>query len=256
MPTVSAKNSRQHLILTGPTGVGKTAIAIEAALFLKAKYQLELEIISADARAVYPGVALATATPSLKEQKGVKHWGLAIADSKTRFSVHDWQLYAQEKILEIEGRGHEALIVGGTGLYVDALAFAYQFRPENKRQAVDRKAMRKDFRIMFAQRPRTEMRQRLEERARRLYQQKSQLEKEYRQAQTHFPVGHPIFSANALVALRASENEEDYVQKNARLDYQLMRRQETWFRRNEQVIWVNAEEALSRVIAFYENMLK
>ena len=119
MLTENAKN--RVLVIVGPTGSGKTSLGVELAL------RLDGEIISADSRAIYKGMDIGTAKPTPEEQQGVPHFGIDLVTPDEKFTVYDFQQYALNKIKEIQGRGHLPIIVGGTGLYVDALVYGYSF---------------------------------------------------------------------------------------------------------------------------------
>jgi len=111
------------VVIAGPTASGKTGLGIELA------QRFEGEIISADSRAVYKGMDIGTAKPTLQEQEVVPHWGLDLVDPGERFTAADFKLYALKKIEEIRSRGHVPFLVGGTGLYIDAVIFDFQFGP-------------------------------------------------------------------------------------------------------------------------------
>jgi tRNA dimethylallyltransferase len=70
---------------------------------------------------------IGTAKPSDDDQARVQHWGINLISPDERFSVAEFKQYATKKIVEIRKRGHIPFIVGGTGLYVDALLYDYQF---------------------------------------------------------------------------------------------------------------------------------
>jgi tRNA dimethylallyltransferase len=109
------------VVIVGPTASGKSSLAIEIA------QRFNGEIICADSRTVYKGMDIGTAKPSKLEQHTVPHWGLDLIDPDERFSVVDFKNYADKKIVEIKNRGRIPILVGGTGLYVDAVVFGYQF---------------------------------------------------------------------------------------------------------------------------------
>jgi len=111
------------VVIVGPTASGKTSLSIELAK------KFNGEIISADSRAIYKGMDIGTAKPSLAEQSSVTHWGLDLVEPGEYFSASDFKNYADQKITEIRSRGHVPFLVGGTGLYVDAVVFDYQFGP-------------------------------------------------------------------------------------------------------------------------------
>ncbi len=109
------------VVIVGPTASGKTSLAIE----LAAEYNGE--IICADSRTIYRNMDVGTAKPSKAEQARVPHWGLDLVDPGDYFSAADFKVYAVQKIDEIRARGHVPFLTGGTGLYIDAVVFDYQF---------------------------------------------------------------------------------------------------------------------------------
>lgn len=109
------------IVIVGPTASGKTGLAIDLA------EQFGGEIISADSRAIYKGMDIGTAKPSAEEQARAPHWGLDVVEPGESFTAADFKSYAQQKIIEIRSRGHVPFLVGGTGLYIDAVVFDYQF---------------------------------------------------------------------------------------------------------------------------------
>lgn len=111
------------VVITGPTASGKTGLAIELA------QRYGGEIICADSRTIYKGTDIGTAKPTAEERTLVPHWGLDMVEPGEGYSAADFKTYAEQKIHEIRGRGHVPFLVGGTGLYIDAVLFDYQFGP-------------------------------------------------------------------------------------------------------------------------------
>ncbi|MFZ2836031.1 MAG: tRNA (adenosine(37)-N6)-dimethylallyltransferase MiaA [Candidatus Saccharimonadales bacterium] len=109
------------IVIAGPTASGKTGLSIE----LAKKYNGE--IVCADSRTIYRGMDIGTAKPTLQERQGVVHWGLDLVEPGEQFSAADFKAYADEKIADIRRRGRVPFLVGGTGLYIDAVIFNYQF---------------------------------------------------------------------------------------------------------------------------------
>jgi len=109
--------------IVGPTASGKTSLAIDIAT------QFNGEIICADSRSIYQGADIGTAKPSIAQQKKVPHWGLDLVKPGEYYSVADFKTYADQKIAEIRSRGHIPFLVGGTGLYIDAVILDYKFGP-------------------------------------------------------------------------------------------------------------------------------
>lgn len=123
------------IVITGPTASGKTSLAIELAK------RYSGEIICADSRTVYRGMDIGTAKPTTEERRGVPHWGLDLVEPNHSFSVAQFKDYAVQKIAEIRARGKVPFLVGGTGLYIDAVIFDFQFgtkADESMRQRLSR----------------------------------------------------------------------------------------------------------------------
>jgi len=109
------------IVIVGPTASGKTALAIKLAK------QFNGEIICADSRTIYQEMNIGTAKPTQKEQEQVKHWGIDLIAPDEKFTAADFQKYANDKIHEIRLRSKIPFLVGGSGLYVDAVIFDYKF---------------------------------------------------------------------------------------------------------------------------------
>ncbi len=103
-------------IIVGPTAVGKTAVALALA------ERLPLEVISADSRQVYRRLEVGTAKPSPKERAQVAHHGLDLINIGERYSAGRFARDAARWLVEIRSRDRLPVVVGGTGLYVRALA--------------------------------------------------------------------------------------------------------------------------------------
>lgn len=103
------------LFLVGPTSVGKSAVALELAPLLKG------EIVVADSMQVYRHLDVATAKPTIQEQSQIVHHTLDLVEPAIPFSVADWLTHAQQAIQKIQQKGKIPLIVGGTGLYIQAI---------------------------------------------------------------------------------------------------------------------------------------
>jgi tRNA dimethylallyltransferase len=103
-------------ILLGPTAVGKTAVALALAAYWP------LEIISADSRQVYRRLDIGTAKPTRKERARAPHYGIDLIDPGCRYSAGHFARDAVGWLADIRSRRKLPMIVGGTGLYVRALA--------------------------------------------------------------------------------------------------------------------------------------
>ena len=103
------------LVLTGPTGSGKSGLSLALAR------RLDAEIVSMDSRQVYRGLDVGTAKVSLADRARAPHHGLDLLDPDRRYSAGRFGRDARRWIREIEGRGRLPLLVGGTGFFLRAL---------------------------------------------------------------------------------------------------------------------------------------
>jgi tRNA dimethylallyltransferase len=105
------------LVLTGPTGSGKSALALDLA------QRLNAEIVAMDAMTLYCGFDIGTAKPTSDERARIPHHLIDVLESWESGSVAWWLERAAATVVEIESRGRFALFVGGTPLYLKALLY-------------------------------------------------------------------------------------------------------------------------------------
>lgn len=122
------------VVLIGPTAVGKTKLSIELAK------KFNGEIISGDSMQIYKGMDIGTAKITKEEMEGIPHYLIDIIDPDDSFSVAEFQKLVREKISEITNKGKIPFIVGGTGLYIQAVLYDYQFE-ETKTDLTYRRQM-------------------------------------------------------------------------------------------------------------------
>lgn len=113
------------VVIVGPTGVGKTKLSVELAK------RLDGEIINADSTQVYRDLNIATAKVTEEEKEGIAHHLFDIKDITEDYTVYDYQKDSRSKIDEIVKRGKTPIMVGGTGLYIKASLYDYQFEEES-----------------------------------------------------------------------------------------------------------------------------
>ncbi|MBU6500281.1 MAG: tRNA (adenosine(37)-N6)-dimethylallyltransferase MiaA [Patescibacteria group bacterium] len=121
------------LVVVGPTASGKSSLAIKLAR------KFNGEIISADSRQVYRGMDIGTGKVSKKEMSGIPHHLLSIASPKRIFTAAHYQKLARQATKKIINRGRLPIVVGGTGLYMDALLYDYplpKVRPNSKLRSI------------------------------------------------------------------------------------------------------------------------
>lgn len=103
-------------VIVGPTAIGKTAVALSLA------QHWPLEIVSADSRQIYRGLDVGTAKPSRKQLAAVPHHLIDVVRPGERYSAGRFARDATKVVADIRQRGKLPVVVGGTGLYVRALA--------------------------------------------------------------------------------------------------------------------------------------
>ena len=121
---MEAEAAMKNLIcIAGPTASGKTALSIALAK------ELHAEIVSCDSMQVYKRMDIGTAKPTLEEREGILHHMLDVAEPDEDFSVSRYCHMASPIVDEILSRGKTAIVVGGTGLYMDSLIKGNDFAP-------------------------------------------------------------------------------------------------------------------------------
>lgn len=114
------------IVITGPTAVGKTKLSIELA------HRFNGEIINADSTQVYQGMDIATAKVTEEEKENIHHHLFDIKKITEDYSVYDYQKDGRKKIEQILKNGKTPILVGGTGLYIKALLYNYEFQSKNE----------------------------------------------------------------------------------------------------------------------------
>ena len=109
------------VIIGGPTASGKSSLAVKAAKLIGG------EIISCDSMQIYRGMDIGTAKISKEEMDGIPHYMLSVADPSQSFSAFDFAKRAESYIKTISFAGKVPIIVGGTGLYMEALIYPLTF---------------------------------------------------------------------------------------------------------------------------------
>lgn len=232
------------LVLLGPTGSGKTGVSIELAK------KLGGEIISADSRAIYQGMDIGTAKPTKEERQGIPHYGLDLVKPGERFTVADWKAYAEEKIKDIKSRGKLPIVVGGTGLYIDALIFDYHFE---QKSCSDRTEIKGDYCIIGIKWEPEELRKRLKKRIGQMFC--PELYKEVKKLVQEYGWGSQAMKSDiyeyAYKYLTGEMSLEEAKEKCFYEDWHLAKRQMTWFKRNDQITWLKLEQIPDFVIKLY-----
>ena len=139
---------RTLVVITGPTGVGKTAAAIELA------QQLQCDIINADSRQIYRGIPICTAAPTPEEQAAVRHHFVAIKDLEESYSAAQFESDVLELLPTLWQQGDCVVMCGGSMLYVDAVCRGIDQLPDispEVRGAVKEKLAREGLESLVAE---------------------------------------------------------------------------------------------------------
>ena len=119
------------IVIVGPTGVGKTKLSIELAKRLGA------EIINGDSVSIYKNLNIGSAKPTVTEREGIVHHLIDIREVDEEYSVYDYQKDARELIDSLSKQNKRIIIVGGTGLYIKAALYDYNFTKEEVKNNYD-----------------------------------------------------------------------------------------------------------------------
>lgn len=116
-------DSQKLVAIVGPTASGKSDLALEIAR----KYNGE--IICADSRTIYKGMNIGTAKPSTEEQNLINHHCLDLIRPNEVYSVAEYKKAAKSALDQVRKRGRLPIMVGGSGLYIDAVIYDFSFGP-------------------------------------------------------------------------------------------------------------------------------
>ena len=244
------------IIILGPTGSGKTGISIEVAK------KLNGEIISADSRAIYKSMDIGTAKPTKEEMQGIPHYGLDLVEPGERFTVADWKTYAEDKIKDIKSRGKVPIIVGGTGLYIDALIYDYKFNGPTgakigdfeQKTCSDRNSIKGDYLLIGIKWTTEELRNRLRRRIDEMFNDDLYFETE--QLVNEYGWGSGAMKSDIYEYAWKYLNKEltlnEAKEKCFYEDWHLAKRQMTWFKRNLEIIWLKYDEVLAYILGHYK----
>ena len=224
------------------------------------------EVVSADSRAIYKYMDIGTAKPGREEMDGIPHFGIDLVEPGERFTVSDWKEYAETKIEEIRNRGHVPIVVGGTGLYVDALVYNYQFMGKTGEKAddnasaeqkscSDRQKMVNEYVVFGIKWANEELRTRLAQRMNKLFVQKLYDETTF--LVEKYGWGSQAMKSNIYqyaYGYLTGKYGLDEAKRLATLDdYHLAKRQMTWFKRNPEIKWLSLDKIKPAVLKCIQN---
>ena len=247
----------QTIVILGPTGSGKTGVSIKIAKAIGG------EIISADSRAIYKGMDIGTAKPTKEEMDGVPHYGLDLVEPGDRFTVSDWKSYAEEKIADIKAHGKVPIIVGGTGLYIDALIYDYKFKGPTgakigdfeQKTCTDRTEVKGNFLLVGIKWETEELRARLKQRIDQMF--RDELYDETKALVSKYGFNNGAMKSDIYEYAWKFINKELTLEEAKEQcfyeDWHLAKRQMTWFKRNPEINWLPLEKIYSFVLKYIQN---
>jgi tRNA dimethylallyltransferase len=232
------KNPLGMLEILGPTGSGKTGFAVEIAQALG-----NAEIICVDSRQVFLDIDISSEKVTMEEMGGILHWGLNLISPEGTFSVVDFQKYAFEKIKNIFDRDNIPILCGGTMLWLDAVSENYLFDEDPAKKSEKRGNPRYPVLKIGIHWDRAVLYERLDKRAgqqfdRGLVEETENLRKTYN------------FSKSALTSFGYKEvmryldkeiTKEEAIVANQKRNRNYAKRQLTWWRGREDVLWMDGE---------------
>ncbi|MDD2518551.1 MAG: tRNA (adenosine(37)-N6)-dimethylallyltransferase MiaA [Bacilli bacterium] len=137
------------IVIVGPTGVGKTKLSIEIAK------KLNGEIINADSTQIYKGLDIATAKVTREEAENIKHHLIDIKEINEEYTVYHYQQDSRKVIASILERQKTPIMVGGTGLYIKASLYDYQFEDETNHNNYDQYSNEELYQMLIDKDPNT-----------------------------------------------------------------------------------------------------
>src|SRR5699024_1562210 len=121
------------IVIVGPTAVGKTKLSIDIAKYL------QTEIISGDSMQVYEGMDIGTGKATEAEMANIPHYMLDIKQPDEEFSVAEFKSHVEEHIASINDKGMIPIVVGGRGLYIQAVLYDYQFSDRKRDETITKR---------------------------------------------------------------------------------------------------------------------
>ncbi len=252
------------IVIVGETASGKSALAMELA------ERFDGEIICADSRTVYKGMDIGTAKPTLNERSQIKHHLLDIVEPDEHFTVADFKKLANQAILAISKKGKLPIMVGGSGLYIDAVLFDFGFaqdktarNPLNPRhldpnEPKVKQKLRPGTLIIGLKLDKEILEERIKKRVGQMFD--DGLVAETRALAKRYnwdidPMQTPGYKAvrqylNGVITI--DQTKDLFI----RSDLQLAKKQRTWFKRNDSIQWVDDPIKAVDIATTYLNKLQ
>lgn len=217
------------IVIVGETASGKTALGIELA------QKFDGEIICADSRTVYKHMDIGTAKPTKAEQRRVRHHLIDLVEPNEKYNAARFKKDALAAIANISGRGKVPIMVGGTGLYIDAVIFDYDFDSKTMSELLPNTL------VIGIKRDRDDLKERISKRvdemvAAGLVEEIKDVANKYGwQNEAMKSTSYRAFEQYIKGVISLEEAKRQFI----RNDILFAKRQRTWFKRNKSIHWVN-----------------
>ncbi len=261
---MATKRLAPMIVIVGQTASGKSDLAIDLAK------KIGGEIICADSRTIYKGMDIGTAKPSLKDQKRVPHHLLDIVEPGQKYSAAQFQKDVFRLIDEVTQRGNIPLLVGGSGLYIDAVIFNYQFGdseaerdPKNPRHLkrasketlTNSQQLRQNTLVIGLNLDRELLKLRIAKRVEHmiddgLVREVRKLGERYGwDSEAMSGIGYRFFGQYVRGEIDLNEAKAKFIQG----DLSLAKRQRTWFKRNKYIHWISDKNRAFTLVQTFLN---
>jgi tRNA dimethylallyltransferase len=243
------QNAKSPVIeILGPTASGKTKFTIDLAKWLK-----NAEVIVVDSRQVYRGCDISSAKISQKSMEGVTHHGMDLCEPDEKITVFDFKSFAEAKIRAILNRGNIPILSGGTMLWLDAISENYIFDKNPGKKSLKKGKKIFDFLKLGIIWDREVLYQRIDARAQ--WQFENGLIEETRNffmnPDRHAKTCQSFWTSfgylEILEYLQGTLSYEEALAKNQQRNRNYAKRQLTWWREREDIIWLPGEKLESLI---------
>jgi len=236
-PKFDTSPREKVLVILGATSTGKSSLAIRLAEIL------QTEIISADSMSVYKNFNVGTAKPTTAELQKVRHHLIDILEPEEKFSVVEFVRRAEKIITEINLQRKIPIVVGGTGLYIQALLEGYSFDASKSREKFFAKSgeLKYNALVLGLTVTRAELYRRIDLRTKKMFDcglvgevQKLLTDGVSPKAQAMLGIGYK----EVVDYLQKNSTLEETISKVAQNTRNFAKRQLTWYRRMDYIKWI------------------
>lgn len=228
------------VVILGATATGKSSLALQLAKIFST------EIISADSMSVYKNFDVGTAKPSAEERAQVRHWLVDILDAEEKFSVAEFVRRAEKIISDLNCAEKIPIVVGGTGLYIQALIEGYNFSEDATKstEKIFSKTgeLKYNAPVIGLTMPRKILYERIDERTEKMFAAGlvDEVQKLLRQGVN--PNSQPMSAIGykeVVEYLQGKISLDDAIAKVKQSTRNFAKRQLTWYRRMNYIHWFN-----------------